>query len=49
MTSRAGIVRDAKAVGVSPGVAVNEMHGTRMLDYGWCNDLLVDAEIPMAV
>ena len=49
LTRKADIVRVAKAVGVSPGVAVNEMHRKRMLDYGWCNDLLVDVEIPMAV
>ena len=49
LTRKSDIVRVAKAVGVSPGVAVNEMHRKRMLDYGWCNDLLVDVEIPMAV
>ena len=39
----------AKAVGMSPGVAVNEMHGKRMLDYERRNDPLVGVEIPMAV
>ena len=39
----------AKAVGMSPDVAVNEMHGKRMPDYERRNDPLVGAEIPMAV
>ena len=37
----------ARRIGVSPGVAVNEMHRKRMLDYNQCNDLLVDVAIPM--
>ena len=49
LTRKADIIRVAKDIGVSPGVAVNEMHRKRMLDYRWCNGLLVDIEIPMAV
>ena len=34
---------------MSPGVAVNEMHRKRMLDYERRNGLPVGVEIPMAV
>lgn len=46
LTSSDSIRRAAQANGICPGVVVNQMHRNRMLDYGWCNDLLVDMDIP---
>ena len=42
-------MRAARAVGVSPGAATNEMHGKRMLSHEWCSGLLVDVEIRITV
>lgn len=36
----------AQARGACPGVVVNLMHRNHTLDYKWCNDLLVDMDIP---
>ena len=41
-TSDRAIERIAREVGVSPGVAVHQMHRTRLLDYKWGNKLFVD-------
>lgn len=30
----------------TPGSVVNLMHRNHTLDYKWCNDLLVDMDIP---
>ena len=46
---KADIIIAAKAVRMSPGVAVNEMHGKHMLDCERRNGPLVGVEIPMAV
>ncbi len=42
LTRSGDIKRTANRVGVSPGVAVAEMHKRRMLSYNYGNDLLVD-------
>lgn len=43
------IIRQVAQInGVCPGVVVNLMHRNRMLDYRWCNDLLVDMDIPFS-
>lgn len=44
MTSNHDISRIAEAVGVSPGVAVHQLHRKRKLDYRWGNQLFVDLE-----
>lgn len=36
------IRRVAREVGISPGLAVFQLHRSRLLDYGWGNDLCVD-------
>ena len=36
----------AQARGAYPGGGVNLMHRNHTLDYKWCNDLLVDMDIP---
>lgn len=36
----------AQARGACPGGGVNLMHRNHTLDYKWCNDLLVDMDIP---
>lgn len=41
-TSDRAIERIAREVGVSPGVAVHQMHRMRLLDYNWGNKLCVD-------
>ena len=42
LTRSVDISRVAQSIGVSPGVAVAEMHKRRMLDYSYGNDLMVD-------
>lgn len=44
VTADAGIRRIAREVGVSPGVAVLQLHRRRMLDYSWGNKLTVNLE-----
>ena len=42
----ASIKAAAQARGVCPGVVVNLTHRNHTLVYKWCNDLLVDMDIP---
>ncbi|PQZ60129.1 MULTISPECIES: HigA family addiction module antitoxin [unclassified Microbacterium] len=44
LTSNGAIARAAREVGVSPGVAVQQMHRYRKLPYNYGNQLLVDVE-----
>lgn len=46
LSDSASIKATAQARGACPGVVVNLMHRNRTLDYKWCNDLLVDMDIP---
>lgn len=46
LSDSASIKAAAKARGACPGVVVNLMHRNHMLDYKWCNGLLVDMDIP---
>ncbi|WP_255795044.1 HigA family addiction module antitoxin [Mycobacteroides abscessus] len=42
LTHNVDIVRTARQVGISPGVAVHQMHRKRLLDYRFGNNLCVD-------
>lgn len=42
LTSDRDIIATAKQVGVSPGVAVHQMHRRRMLDYSYGNRLCIE-------
>lgn len=44
LTSDSAIKRAANAIGVSPGVAVHQMHRRHLLSYEWGNKLMVDLE-----
>lgn len=44
LTSNGAIARAARDLGVSPGVAVQQMHRYRKLPYNYGNQLLVDVE-----
>ncbi len=46
LTRSSAIREAAQTNGACPGVVVNLMHRNRMLNYKWCNDLLVDMKIP---
>ena len=46
LSDSTSIKATAQARGVCPGVVVNLMHRNHTLDYKWCNDLLVDMDIP---
>ena len=46
LSDSASIKAAAQARGACPGVVVNLMHRNHTLDYKWCNDLLVDMDIP---
>lgn len=46
LSDSASIKAAAQARGACPGVVVNLMHRNHTLDYRWCNDLLVDMDIP---
>lgn len=46
LNDSASIKAAAQARGACPGVVVSLMHRNHTLDHKWCNDLLVDMDIP---